>query len=271
MPRGRGKRLERLLEYMHQIYRNRGEADIEKKQLATTLDRRSGRVVYLARSGFDYDGCIKGGRNICMEAKETTDTDRLPIDPKGKHGLKIHQIEGLFRRAKLGALVGVIWMTDYDSAYIIGYKNLRRFLDTIYDRPGPNGRPVKSISLAFVKDNCPSVMNDGLVDYLGPAQEEEKDESQTNEDVRGANDATRRPATHSDDQKTTGRSMETDKQPRQKEGVDRSDYQLIESRGAQGVQGMPNVPPEDQSGGTKVPSDQRDGRHPFRDGSHRER
>ena len=242
MPRNRGKRLERLLEYVHQLYRNRGEAEIDKKQLATTLDRRTGRVVYLARSGFDFEGCVLGGRNICVEAKETTDSNRLPIDPEGKSGLKTHQIEALFRRHKLGALVGVIWMTDYDSAYFIGYKTLKMFMDSIYNKPGPRGKPVKSISLDFVKQHCPSVMNDGLVDYLRSAQEGEKDGTQTDTDVRRANDGTRRSTVHSDDSKTTERSLGDDKQPRQEEGNDRSDFKFEFHRGVERAYGVPDVP-----------------------------
>ena len=260
-PRNRGKRLERLLEYVHQIYRNRGEADIEKKQLATTLDRRTGTVVYLARSGFDYDGCLKGGRNICVEAKETNDTDRLSIDPTGKHGLKTHQIEGLFRRAKLGALIGVIWMNEFDSAWFIGYKTLEMFMDTIYDKPGLNGRPVKSISLDFVRNHCPSVMSDGLIDYIGLALEAEKDD-----DTRGVesqNARIRRRSNVCNDLPEARKTLDNDNLSRQEERTDRSDYQLIEPVRAQGTQGMPDVPPKDQSSGTKVPTDQGDGRHPL--------
>ena len=242
MPRNRGKRLERLLEYVHQLYRNRGEAEIEKKQLATTLDRRTGRVVYLARAGFDFEGCILGGRNICIEAKETTDADRLPIDPEGKSGLKIHQIEALFRRHKLGAIVGVIWMTDYDSAYFIGYKVLSKFMDTIYNKPGPKGKLVKSMSLDFVKQHCPSVMSDGLVDYLRSARKEEKDE-RANEDVRGvANKSSGGRDAPGQTLSGPGRPLVDGKQP-----------------GQEVAHGVSNVPSQDQPQGTKVSTNPRDG------------
>ena len=161
MARNRGKRLERLLSYVHQLYRNRGEADITKKEVATKFDRRSGQMIYLARTDFDFSGVVKGGRGIGVEAKETNGQTRLYIDPKGKTGLKVHQIEGLIRWGKLGAIAGVIWMSDWDSAYWIGYKVLDKFMKEVY------GKPDKSISLDWIKQQgCPEIMHDGMLDYL---------------------------------------------------------------------------------------------------------
>jgi len=159
MARNRGKRLERLLSYVHQLYRNRGEADITKKEVATKLDRRSGQIIYLARENFDFEGVLKGGRAIGVEAKETNGQTRLYVDPKGKSGLKVHQIDGLIRWGRLGAIAGVIFMSDWDCAHWISWRKLDLFMKTIY------GKPDKSIKLDWVKQNCPEIMRDGLIDY----------------------------------------------------------------------------------------------------------
>ena len=176
MPRNRGKRLERLLDYVHQLYRNRGDADITKKEVATRLDRRTGQMVYLARTDFDFSGVVKGGRAIGLEAKETSGQTRLYIDPTGSSGLKVHQIEGLIRWGKLGAVAGVVWLVDWDEAYFLGPRFLRWFMSKVYGKAEkPGGRPVKSIQLDLVKRYCPSVMKDGLVDYIDIAQQDEID------------------------------------------------------------------------------------------------
>jgi len=176
MARNRGKRLERLLDFVHEIYRNRGEADITKIELRTKVDRRTGRMIYLARTNFDYSGVIRGGRAIGVEAKETAGQTRLYIDPMGKTGLKIHQIEGLIRWGKLGAIAGVIWLVDWDEAYWIGHKFLEWFMKEIYDKPEkPGGKPIKSIHLDIVKKFCWSIMKDGILDYIPASRADQID------------------------------------------------------------------------------------------------
>jgi penicillin-binding protein-related factor A (putative recombinase) len=176
MLRNRGKRLERLLDFMHQLYRNRGEADITKKEVPTKFDRRTGQMVYLARTDFDFSGVVKGGRAIGLEAKETAGQTRLYVDPKGKSGLKVHQIEGLIRWGKLGAVSGVVWLSDWGEAYFLGHRFLSWFMKNIYDKPAkPGGKPVKSISLELVRRHCPSVMDNDLLDYLDIATKDEVD------------------------------------------------------------------------------------------------
>jgi len=161
MPRGRGRRLERLLDYAHQLYLNRREADISKKEVATRMDRRTGQMVYLEKTSFDYSGAIKGGRAIGLEAKETNGQTRLYVDPKGKSGLKVHQIEGLIRWGKLGAIAGVAWCLDWDTVLWIDWRILEKFMKELY------GKPDKSIKVEWVKQQgCPEVISDGRLDYL---------------------------------------------------------------------------------------------------------
>lgn len=170
MPRNRGKRLERLLDYMHAIYKNRRQAVIEKKEVPTRYDRQRKQMVYLQKTGFDYEGTIRGGRSICMEAKEAH--NRLGIDPTGKRGLKLHQVEALLLRGELGAAAGVVWLIDWDKAYFLSHKFLKWFMDEVYNKPRKEGgQPVKSISIDLVKKHCPSIMFDGRLDYLDHVDE----------------------------------------------------------------------------------------------------
>jgi penicillin-binding protein-related factor A (putative recombinase) len=160
-------RLERMLEFTHQVYRNRGHADIDKKEVAASFDRARGKIIYKKRSGFDYEGTLLGGRSICLEAKECKEP-RLAIDKKGKRGLKIHQIEALLFRGKLGAAVGVVWYHDWDDCYFLDYEFLKHFMEEIYDKPAKKGgRAVKSIGIDLVRKHCMQVMRDGAIEYMG--------------------------------------------------------------------------------------------------------
>lgn len=165
MARNRGKRLERLLEYVHGIYRTRGQADIHKVEVPTRYCARTKKMIYTKKTGFDFSGTLKGGRTLCMEAKETTGQDRLTI---GSKGLKEHQVRALIINHNLNALSGVIWMSDYDHCHWLPGEFLKDFMANHYEKP------YKYIPLELVKAKCPSVMMDGFIDYLPAALKEDQ-------------------------------------------------------------------------------------------------
>jgi len=165
MAKKRGMVLETMLDLTHQYYRNQGLADINKKETKTIFDKKSREMRYVKKEGFDFEGCVNGGMSVAIEAKEAQ--TKLHIDTRNKSGLKMHQLEALLFRGKLGGLAGVIWMPDPRSAYLLDYSFLKNFYENIYNKPGKTKRPVKSIMLDFVRENAPNVMRSGgLIDYL---------------------------------------------------------------------------------------------------------
>ncbi|MEN6550185.1 MAG: Holliday junction resolvase RecU [Armatimonadia bacterium] len=167
MPRNLGKALERLLGphkdgrmCTHQLYKNRGLAMIRKIDVPMVKNQVTGQWTFAQRTWFDYDGCLKGGRYLGMEAKEIG-SDQLPI---GASGLKPHQLEALINFHAMGAVTGVLWMPDRDRCYWLSGEFLKRFKDLFYEKP------YKYIPLRTVEVTCPQVMTkDGFIDYLPSA------------------------------------------------------------------------------------------------------
>lgn len=172
MPRNRGKHLERLLGphadgrmSTHQLYLNRGEAIIRKVEVPMAKNRVSGQWVFAQRTSFDYQGVLRGGRYIGVEAKEIGG-EKLQI---AQNGLKEHQLNGLIRYHRMGALVGVLWMPNPDQCFWLPGKFLKDWRENHYEKP------YKYIGLDTVCAShlCPQVMTpDGFIDYLGAALKE---------------------------------------------------------------------------------------------------
>ncbi len=160
----RGKGFEKVLEFTHMMYANQDIAYIDKKEVPTTV--RRGKVQYLAKTGFDYEGIWVGsGRFICMEAKEHK--DRLPIDLKGTSGLKEHQIKELIRYGKAGAWAAVVWnISNLNRTYLLDWQFLHDFMTNVYGIRKVSGRTVKSIRPEMVENVCPMVDREGVPDYL---------------------------------------------------------------------------------------------------------
>ncbi len=165
--RNRGIGLERALEALHMFYANQDIALINKVEVPKIWDRRAGIMKYARKTGFDYQGVICAtGKVVVIEAKQTKEP-RLHIDPKGKGGLKVHQIDALIRYGESKAFSGVVWScTNEDTTIFIDWMFLRNFMRNIYGKELHRGRPVKSIMLSRVRDTCPSVDRKGLPDYL---------------------------------------------------------------------------------------------------------
>lgn len=159
MMKNRGKVLEGYLDMSHQLYRNQKRADISKKEVKTQFDKKTGTMRYTKREGFDFEGCVAGGRSIAIEAKECKKTN-LYVDPKGKNGLRLHQLEALLFRGELGGMSAVIWMSSPTEVYLLDYEFLSHFYREIYNKSA------KSISLKLAKVSGVQVMRGGMVDYL---------------------------------------------------------------------------------------------------------
>jgi len=162
--KAKGSRLENLLDMTHQLYRNRGVADINKKEIKTAIDKRTGQMRYIKREGFDYEGCLLGGESISIEAKEAK--GHLYIDKNNRSGLKLHQLQALLFRGRLGGLACVIWMRSPDEVYCLDYDFLEYFYENVYGKPGKTSRPVMSITAELAREKAPQVSTGGLIDYL---------------------------------------------------------------------------------------------------------
>lgn len=157
----KGKILEDMLDFTHQLYRNQRRADIVKKQIQTALDRKTGQMRYIRREGFDFEGTAAPlGKSICIEAKEAK--DRLYIDKNNKQGLRLHQLEALLLRASFGACSGVIWMHSPREIFLLNHQFLSWFYNDVYKEDKR-----KSITVAIAEKNeCPQVFSNGMIDYL---------------------------------------------------------------------------------------------------------
>ena len=164
----RGVKLEKMLDAMHLIYRNRGFADIGKKEIKTLMGN-DGNMKYVKKEGFDYEGCVKGGLSIAIEAKEGQERLSIIADGKKGSGIKMHQLRALLFRGELGGLSGIIWMPTQREVFLLNHRALKKFHDEVYNKK-VKGRPVKSISQDFAREHGRQVMNGGLIDYLGSMQ-----------------------------------------------------------------------------------------------------
>ena len=154
----KGKPLQDALDIYHNYLRNRAEADITERKVGTKLVR--GNMVYTKREGFDYQGTIKGGRCLCVEAKMHKGTT-LRVDPKNKSGLRLHQLQALVRNHKLGALVGVLWMMAPGEVYPIAGGVLEKLLQDFLMGS------VKSMTAADVRQNIENCVSyNGLIEYI---------------------------------------------------------------------------------------------------------
>ena len=160
----RGKALENSLKVYHEWLRGQNVARIKK----LNVDKISvgGKLIYLKKEGFDCQGTLKGGRSVCIEAKQYKE-DRLPILAENKKGagIKYHQMEELLWHGSMGALTGVIWYHAPRECYAIGFRFLRDFIDNIY---GSGTDKRKSIPLAMVQEECEQIDHGGLLEYIEP-------------------------------------------------------------------------------------------------------
>jgi len=102
-----GRSLEHWLDEQHELARAVGLADLEHIHPRTTLV--GGMLRYVARSGPDYRGVMRGGVAVAVEAK-SAGRARLILAGDGGHGaaVKPHQAEALSRCIKLGGVALVV-------------------------------------------------------------------------------------------------------------------------------------------------------------------
>lgn len=163
----RGKALESYIEWANMAYSNQGLAIVRKVEVPKIWDKKLGIMKHAARTGFDYEGLICAtGRYVAIEAKETQN-DRLYIDPKGKSGLKPHQIAALIQYGYAKAYAGAVWSClSENKIFFLDWKFLEDWMANIYNKEMHRGKPVKSIMLRHVTPFCPDVLKNGVPDYL---------------------------------------------------------------------------------------------------------
>lgn len=122
-----GQSLEQWLDEQHEAARAMGLADLEHLHPRTTLVH--GELTYVARSGPDYRGVLRGGLAVAVEAK-SAGRGRLGLIDEGAprfDGVKAHQASALRRCVMLGgvALLVVRFRRQVDG----------RAVDTVYAVP----------------------------------------------------------------------------------------------------------------------------------------
>lgn len=104
--RSEGAIFERYIGISCELYRREGVADIQKtpEPFVVTKELEQGRFVghYARKAQPDFQGCLKGGRNVVFDAKATV-TDKIQISVLTDEQRKI-----LIQRADLGAVSGVM-------------------------------------------------------------------------------------------------------------------------------------------------------------------
>jgi hypothetical protein len=98
-----GADLESWLDEQHQLARTLGVADVEHLHPRATIV--GGALRYVARSGPDYRGVLRGGGALAVEAK-SAGRHRLALRPKSEQrgGVQPHQAAALTRCVKLGGV-----------------------------------------------------------------------------------------------------------------------------------------------------------------------
>lgn len=157
----KGQLLEDLLDFTHQLYKNKCKADIVKRQIRTVLDKRTGQMCYVKAEGFDYEGTAAPyGKSVCVEAKEAK--ERLYVDKNNKQGLRLRQLEAILFRASLGACTAVIWMQSPNQVFLLDWSFLLWFHCEVYKK---GVRKSITVDMAL-KNNQAQVMKNGMIDYL---------------------------------------------------------------------------------------------------------
>ena len=112
-----GKAFEHELELLFKVLESRRVARIRKVDPPTRIVGGGFRrhVIFLPNPFLDYAGTLcRTGRAVFIEAKSTA-SHRLPIARHG--GVTEEQVEALRGWARAGALVGVLWRFDGETAF----------------------------------------------------------------------------------------------------------------------------------------------------------
>ncbi|PWK05271.1 Holliday junction resolvase RecU [Tumebacillus permanentifrigoris] len=114
----RGMGLERLLDMTNNAYRNRGQADVNKRPTPVKIQKRlptGGVVGFLEKaSTVDYDGTYRR-RSLQFEAKSTKIATSFAFD-----NLHKHQVEHLRRSLRYGAIAFLIieFATRHETYFV---------------------------------------------------------------------------------------------------------------------------------------------------------
>ena len=114
----KGKFLEELVERTNYVYKNRGQALVQKIPTPTKVKWGNGEIVgayHSAKSTLDFRGTLKGGQAIAFDCKETKEEKGLPLA-----GIAEHQIDYIRSAIEIGELVFIIcYITTTNKPYFI--------------------------------------------------------------------------------------------------------------------------------------------------------
>ncbi len=126
-----GADLEGWLDQQHELARTIGLADLEHLHPRATIV--GGALRFVARSGPDYRGVLRGGGAVAVEAK-SSGRHRLQLNDEGAErfaGVRRHQAAALTRCAKLGGLALLVVRfrrrvdsRDVDTTYAVPWESV---------------------------------------------------------------------------------------------------------------------------------------------------
>lgn len=136
----RGKFLETMVNNTNKLYKLKRIAVVDKIATPINYNTRTNKAFYEGKSTVDFIGCLKGGRMIAFDAKQTKQKS-LPFKNVGEH-----QEEYLRRVSGLGGIAFLLVYFETENVY---YR-----LDIGDYVAFKNSTDRKSIPLAWFKDNC---------------------------------------------------------------------------------------------------------------------
>lgn len=123
----RGSRLEELINYTNDVYRQKGLAIIQKIPTPITpveIQKDTGRIslaYFDSKSTVDYMGAVQG-IPVCFDAKETAQKS-LPIQNIHEHQIKF--MEDFTRQDGIAFIL--VYFRSFDKYFYLPFETLKRF------------------------------------------------------------------------------------------------------------------------------------------------
>ena len=134
----RGMKLENIIAYANDNYKQRGIARIDKIPTPTVVTGKSGNRInsgfYSQKSTVDYTGVLLGGQFVAFDCKQTSGK-RLPLGNISEHQMRY--MEDVQRMGGIAFLV--IYFQDCDMFFRLGYAKLHDYWIQYNKNPGRRG------------------------------------------------------------------------------------------------------------------------------------
>jgi len=149
----RGMWLEHVIERCNRLYKNKGQAVIDKVPTNISYNTRTQKARFKAKGTVDFIGTLKGGQSVAFDTKNTT-TNALKFD-----NVRPHQEQYLLSVDELGGKAFLlIYFQKHEEMYTIDIKDYANYKLTA-ER--------KSIPYSYFADKEPVQSVNGIpFDYL---------------------------------------------------------------------------------------------------------